>query len=78
MNHVGQALAGRRQPGVDRSGEFDDPLLVDRLLGRQHDPQAVHRRIHRFRQVEIFLDGLEEERLLAVAEVLVVRARRSW
>ncbi len=62
-----RAGAGSESPAA-RSRQFDDPLLVDRLLGRQHDAQAVDGRIHGFGQVEIFLDGLEEEGLLAVAE----------
>src|SRR3569623_1025184 len=75
------ALRGARPTVVDRassfvvgrSGELDHPGFVDALLSGKHDTKAVDRRIHRLAQIDVLVDRLEEKRLFAIAQILVVR-----
>src|SRR3954447_14073134 len=43
------------------------------LIGRQDDAEAVHRVVHVIGQVDVVADRAQEERLLAIAQPLVIR-----
>src|SRR4051812_23999553 len=76
-------LAGRRSSagrlGASPLSRTAEPVLeldgtprANALVGGEHDAQRAHRVVHRAAEIEILADRLEEEGLLAVAELLVV------
>ena len=42
------------------------------FVGGEHDAQAVDRILHVIRQIDVLLDGAEQERLFAVAQSLMI------
>src|SRR6185503_18979961 len=44
---------------------------LHRLIGRDHDPQARYRVVHVVAEVDVAVDGVDEEALLAFAELVV-------
>ncbi len=52
--------------------ERHDLPRLHALIRRQHDPQAVDGVVHVIRQVHVLLDGPQEERLLPIAQPLVI------
>ena len=46
--------------------------VLHALIRRQHDPQAVDGVVHVIRQIHVLLNGPQEERLLAIAQPLVI------
>jgi hypothetical protein len=51
--------------------QFDSLPLIDAILGGQDDPKAVDRSLHGLGQIQVLLNRLQEEVLLAIAERLM-------
>ena len=67
----------RACPHISRSAahistdQFDSLPLVDAILSGQDDPKAVDRSLHGLGQIQVLLNRLQEEVLLAIAERLM-------
>ena len=59
-------------PRRSRSERHDLPG-TERLVGSQHDAEALHRVLHVVAEVDVFLDRAEQVFLLAEAQAVVVR-----
>ena len=54
------------------ASERDDLAGAHAFVGGEHDAEAVHRVVHVGRQIDVLADRAQEERLLAIAEPLVI------
>ena len=79
---VGKAKRAHAVRGVSRSpnawARFALPTLqphylsgLHRLVGRDHDPQALYRIVHVVAEVDVLVDRLEQKALLALAEIVM-------